>query len=69
MVAFTEIISGRSPESRGNGLKFVKKIVTNSKMKLFFQTGNAKIRLKNKPEFKVDRAKGPVVGCLAKIEF
>ncbi len=68
-VAFTEIISGRSPEHRGNGLKFVKKIVTNSKMKLFFQTGNAKIHLKNKPEFKVDRAKNPIVGCLAKIEF
>ena len=27
-VAFTEVISGRSPESRGNGLKFVRKIVS-----------------------------------------
>jgi len=68
-VAFTEIISGRSPEHRGNDLKFVKKIVTNSKMKLFFQTGNAKIYLKNKPEFKVDKTKNSIVGCLAKIEF
>ncbi len=68
-VAFTEIISGRLPEHRGNGLKFVKKVVTSSKMKLFFQTGVAKINLKNKLEFKVDRAQSPIIGCLAKIEF
>ncbi|PIX03362.1 hypothetical protein COZ78_00740, partial [bacterium (Candidatus Gribaldobacteria) CG_4_8_14_3_um_filter_42_11] len=38
-VAFTKIISGRRPESRGNGLKFVKEVVMNNKISLFFQTG------------------------------
>ena len=68
-IAFTEIISGRLPEHRGNGLKFVKEVITGSKMKLFFQTRTAKLYLKNQPEFKVEQAQNPIVGCLAKIEF
>jgi len=36
--AFTEIISGRAPEYRGNGLKFVKDVVMTNKISLFFQT-------------------------------
>lgn len=39
-VAFNERISGRSPERRGNGLKFVKKIVMEQKWDLYFQSGN-----------------------------
>ncbi|MFH1643031.1 MAG: MerR family transcriptional regulator, partial [Patescibacteria group bacterium] len=67
--AFTEIISGRAPEHRGNGLKFVKRSIANSKMKLFFQTGDAKINLKKGVDLKVDKAKNNIVGCLANITF
>ncbi len=38
-VAFTEMISGRAPEKRGNGLKFVKKIVAEQNLYLNYYTG------------------------------
>ncbi len=40
-VAFTEQISGRAPEQRGNGLKFVLETVVNKKWYLYFHSGNA----------------------------
>ncbi|MFZ2994045.1 MAG: hypothetical protein WA064_02775, partial [Candidatus Moraniibacteriota bacterium] len=43
--AFTERISGRAPESRGNGLKFVRENVKNKKMHLTFISGKAKAEL------------------------
>src|SRR3989344_1765316 len=45
-VAFTEIISGRAPENRGNGLKFVRKVISENPIDLFFQSGNAEVRIK-----------------------
>jgi len=44
-VAFTEIVSGRAPEYRGNGLKFVSNVVIDNKISLFFQTGDAQLRI------------------------
>lgn len=42
-VAFTEIISGRSPEHRGNGLKFVEREVQNHKdFRLYFYSGKGR---------------------------
>jgi len=68
--AFTEIISGRLPEHRGNGLKYVKEIVTTSRMKLFFQTGNAQLNLNKKNSMRGIRTPNfSLRGCLAKIEF
>lgn len=40
-VAFTQPISGRAPEQRGNGLKFVDKVVKEQKFTLLFQSGKA----------------------------
>lgn len=40
-VAFTEVVSGRSLEARGNGLKYVKKVVTEYAMSLWFESGEA----------------------------
>jgi len=69
-VAFTKIISGRRPESRGNGLKFVKEVVMNNKISLFFQTGNAYLKIKNKePDLKAQKAVVNFRGCLALIKF
>jgi hypothetical protein len=68
--AFTEIISGRAPEERGNGLKFVKKIIPLAHLSLFFQTGNATIQLTEK-----DSTIAPIKssrsfrGCLALLTF
>lgn len=38
-VAFTEIVSGRDPEKRGNGLKVVRSVVESNKISLLFRSG------------------------------
>jgi len=62
-IAFTEKISGRAPENRGNGLKFVKENVKNKKMHLIFISGNAQAELNEK--MKIKEMKGNIKGCLA----
>lgn len=62
-VAFTEKISGRAPENRGNGLKFVRENVKNRKMHLTFISGNAQAELNEKMEIK-EREEN-IKGCLA----
>jgi len=69
-VAFTEILSGRSPESRGNGLKFVRKIVAENPIGLLFQTGNAELILaKDSNVLNIRPSQEPFRGCLALITF
>ena len=69
-VAFTEIISGRAPESRGNGLKFVRDVVTNNEISLFFQTGDAWLKIqKGDSNLNVKKAIINFHGCLALINF
>src|SRR3989304_6726078 len=69
-VAFTEFISGRAPEKRGNGLKLVREVVTDQPIDLFYQSGDAEVRMKGKDKtFHVTRGERIVRGCLAKIEF
>jgi len=69
-VAFTEFISGRSPEKRGNGLKLVREVVTTQPISLFFASGDAEVRLYGPDKkFRVTRGTDMVRGCLAKIEF
>lgn len=41
--AFTEIISGRAPEARGNGLKYVRKVISENSMTLEFWSGNSRL--------------------------
>ena len=41
-VAFTEVLSGRSPEKRGNGLKVVRSIAESSSIGLLFRSGIGK---------------------------
>jgi len=62
-VAFTEKISGRAPESRGNGLKFVRENIKNRKMSLEFYSGNAKAELNDK--MKIIGSNQKINGCLA----
>lgn len=69
-VAFTEIISGRAPEARGNGLKFVKNVVSSNKLSLLFQTGNAKLEIqKNSSNLNIQKTNESIHGCLALIKF
>ncbi len=68
--AFTEVISGRSPESRGNGLKYVKHTVVSNEMKLFFQTGDAELQIKESDfNLNIHKASIKFRGCLALIQF
>ena len=69
-VAFTEFISGRAPEKRGNGLKLVREVVTEHPINLFYTSGDAEVRMKGADKtFRVTRGERTVRGCLAKIEF
>lgn len=68
--AFTETISGRQPEARGNGLKFVRNVIIANPFTLFFQTGDAYLYLKqNDKDIIIKQAKFFLRGCFAKIEF
>ena len=70
MVAFTEIISGRAPESRGNGLKFVREVVVNNEIRLFFQTGDARLKIqKDDSNLDIKKTLTNFRGCLARIKF
>jgi len=70
LTAFTEVISGRAPESRGNGLKYVKNVVENNTMKLWFQSGNATLKISVKTNgLNINEAKNNLRGCLAIIEY
>ena len=69
-VAFTEILSGRAPESRGNGLKYVRKVVSDYPIHVSFQSGSAKIEIESgEREVVVVDAPEPVRGCFAIIRY
>jgi len=69
-VAFTEFISGRAPEKRGNGLKLVREVITDQPIDLYFTSGDAELRMKGSNKvFDVTRGQQILRGCLAKIEF
>lgn len=65
--AFNERISGRAPEPRGNGLKFVKENIEDRKMHLLFRSGFAKAELNNKMTIK--KANDNINGSLAIISY
>ena len=66
--AFTEEISGRYPERRGRGLKYIRERVAELKLSLSFQSGDMMIEIDNNGEL-VFTEKPPIQGCLARISF
>ena len=69
-VAFTEIISGRKPEARGNGLKYVRNIISKNPINLIFQTGDAKLVLNSgSADLDIKKVKENVCGCIALITY
>lgn len=68
--AFTEIISGRAPEARGNGLKFVQKVILSSPLKLEFYSGGARVIIDgNDNKMKFSKTDVYYSGCLALLTF
>jgi hypothetical protein len=68
--AFTEIISGRTEESRGNGLKFVRTVVTNNLISLRFQSGNADLDIKRDSfDLDIKTAVQSLRGCITYIRY
>jgi excisionase family DNA binding protein len=69
-MAFTEVISGREPEARGNGLKYVRNVIAQNPINLIFQTGNAKLTLnEGTANLDIKIVKEDISGCLALITY
>jgi len=69
MVGFTEIISGRFPERRGNGLKSVARNILSNNVELLYRTGNAQLDLKKGDEqIKIIECQD-FHGCYAVLKF
>lgn len=68
-VAFTEVISGRAPEARGNGLKLVRMIVERYPLSVDFYSGTGKVLLRHGKTMKIEQSGFSVKGCLAFIVF
>jgi len=69
-VAFTEIISGREPEARGNGLKYVRSVISKNPIDLIFQTGDAKLILSGgSADLDIKKVKENIRGCIALITY
>lgn len=69
-VAFTETISGRQTEARGNGLKFVRSVITGNPLSLDFQTGNAFLHIKQGDhQLFIQESDITIRGCFATIKI
>lgn len=67
VVAFTEMVSGRPLEARGNGLKYVKRIVTHYGMNLWFQSGKNSVKIDK--GFSTYDEKENLRGCFAILDY
>lgn len=68
-VAFTKIISGRFPEKRGNGLKFVVSVLRNKKWSLRFDSGRAGVILDRFGKMGIQKKGRNIGGCFAVITY
>lgn len=69
-VAFTEIISGRAPEQRGNGLKFVRDVALRRPLDIYLQSGVASASIAGKDKsLDISMADRNIRGVLAKINY
>jgi hypothetical protein len=67
-IAFTKRISGRSPEQRGNGLKFVSETIRQNNWHLYFQSGNGSCLIDGQ-QVKFIGKTPSITGCLAILNF
>lgn len=68
-IAFTETISGRSPEKRGNGLKLVRSIAETNPIGLTFTSGIAQVTIPAQGKMHVAAIDQNVRGVVAVITF
>lgn len=68
-VAFTQIISGRFPEQRGNGLKFVTRILKEKHWSLKFRSGHAILEIDRKGHLAIKDSNILIYGCFAVIKY
>jgi len=68
-VAFTEIVSGRNPEKRGNGLKVVRGIAESRAIGLLFRSGLGIARISKDGGMRIEMADGNVRGAYAVVTF
>ena len=64
-IAFTRQISGRSPEQRGNGLKFVKSVIEKQKWDLDFFSGTGKARIGQGNPLQLEQNNKDIKGTIA----
>jgi excisionase family DNA binding protein len=70
-VAFTEIVSSRAPEARGNGLKFVRQVISdNNLFSIEFYSGSAKLFICHGSEdLNIKKSDITFPGCISLIKF
>lgn len=69
-VAFTEIISGRAPEERGNGLKYVREVISENPINLLFQSGDAELKIiGGNQDLTITNISDNFHGCFALISY
>ena len=69
-IAFTEIVSGRAPEKRGNGLKVVRRIIESTPISLLLRSGIASVRnSKEAQPIKISMETENIRGTYAVITF
>jgi hypothetical protein len=66
--AFTKRISGRYPEQRGNGLKFVAETIQQNSWHFYFQSGSGACSI-DKGGILFHERTDSLTGCLAIIDF
>jgi len=66
--AFTKRISGRSPEKRGNGLKFVSETIRENNWHLYFQSGAGSCSIDGQGIIFFEKTPS-ITGCLAILDF
>ena len=68
--AFTEVISSRMPEARGNGLKFVRQVISDNPFNLEFFTGSAKLSMtQGSAKLNIKNSDINYHGCISLVTF
>ena len=67
--AFTEYVSGRTPEKRGNGLKSVRTVVETHPISILFRSGNAQATLRHGEKIQIEETKDTTPGCLIELKY
>lgn len=68
-IAFTETLSGRSPEKRGNGLKLVRTVAESNPIGLTYNSGMAEVKIPAHGKMHITSIEKNVRGVVATITF